>query len=158
MALTVAFAIIAALGLLAYIRLVPSDPAVWHIDMTGPAFRPARNWAAFCPEPGSRNAPVITTAVATLTALDAIALQWPGTTRLAGSPTDGRITWITRSRLIGFPDYSTAQVLATADGPRLCILGRQRFGSGDGGVNSRRILSWAQTLLGLTVRPDPAQF
>ena len=158
MGLTIAFGIIAGLGVLAYIRLAPSDPAVWHLDMTAPGFRPGASWAAFCPPPGSRNAPLINDAAAILSDLDAIALRWPGTRRLAGSPSNGRITWITRSRLIGFPDYTTAQILPDPSGPRLCVLARQRFGSGDGGVNAHRILSWAQSLLGLNERPDQQPF
>jgi uncharacterized protein (DUF1499 family) len=158
MGLTLAFGIIVLLGLLAYIRLAPSDPAVWHIDMAAPGFQPPPNWAEFCPHPDSQYAPAIVDPAATLAELDAIALQWPGTTRLAGNPSEGRITWITRSRLIGFPDYSTAQILTDPAGPRLCILARQRFGTGDGGVNARRILSWAQSLLGLAERPDQAPF
>jgi hypothetical protein len=46
---------------------------------------------------------------AALARLDEIALATPRTTRLAGSPDEGRITWITRSALWGFPDYTTAQ-------------------------------------------------
>lgn len=149
--------LIAILGLMAYVRLAPSDPAVWHVDMTAPGFAPASNWRAFCPRPGDRNAPS-EDPVALLARLDAIALAAPRTTRLAGSPAEGRITWITRSLILGFPDYTTAQVIPDPTGPRLCILARQRFGSGDGGVNAARLRNWAQQLLGLNEPPDLTSF
>jgi uncharacterized protein (DUF1499 family) len=93
--------------------------------------------------------------MAVLARLDAIALAKPRTERLAGSPAEGRITWITRSALFGFPDYTTAQVV---DGPGLCIAGRQRFGSQDLGVNAARIGGWVQELLGLTEPPAMTGF
>jgi hypothetical protein len=151
-----AFAIIAALGMMAYIRVVPSDPADWHIDIASPGFAPGANWATFCPVPGARFAPA--DPMAALADLDAVAMASPGTTRLAGSPTDGHITWITRSRLIGYPDYTTAQILDTPAGPRLCILARQRFGVEDFGVNAARVTGWMQQTLGLPERPEQIPF
>jgi hypothetical protein len=151
-----AFAIIAALGLMVYIRLAPTEPADWHIDMAAPGFAPGGNWASFCPAPGSRFAPA--NPVATLAALDTVAMASPNTTRLAGNPADGRITWMTRSALMAYPDYTTAQILATPEGPRLCILARQRFGVEDFGVNGARITGWMQQTLGLPENPGQIAF
>jgi Protein of unknown function (DUF1499) len=158
MGLFTAFAIIAFLGLLAFIRLAPSDPAVWNADMSAPGFRPRANAAVFCPRQGDRFAPELSDPVAVLGTLDAIALATPRTERLAGSPQEGRITWITRSLVMGFPDYTTAQILEAPGAPRLCIVGRQRFGAGDGGVNARRVRAWAQTLVGTDEPPDLGRF
>ncbi len=136
---------------LAYIRLAPSDPARWHVDLA--AVMPAHA-RVFCIRPGSRyDSGADPTAL--LTALDAIALATQRTERLAGSPGQGRITWVTRSAVIGFPDYTTAQVLA---GAGLCVAGRQRFGSQDWGVNAARIGDWMQALLGLPERPEMTGF
>ncbi|OYW47683.1 MAG: hypothetical protein B7Z31_15380, partial [Rhodobacterales bacterium 12-65-15] len=77
-----------------------------------------------------------------LSRLDAIALASPRTTRLAGSVTEGRITWITRSALWRFPDYTTAE--ARSDG--LFLYARQRFGSDDLGVNAARLRDWLSRL------------
>jgi hypothetical protein len=151
-----ALAIVAALGMMAYIRLAPSDPADWHIDMAAPGFAPGGDWASFCPAPGSRFAPA--NPVVTLAELDAVAMASPYTTRLAGSPADGRITWITRSALMAYPDYTTAQILDTPEGPRLCILARQRFGIEDFGVNATRITGWMQQTLGLPENPGQIAF
>ena len=75
-----------------------------------------------------------------------IATATPRTHRLAGSPEAGRITWITRSRLWGFPDYTTAQVTQTPTGPRLDIHARLRFGRSDMGVNAARLHAWLAQL------------
>lgn len=77
-----------------------------------------------------------------LARLDAVALATPRTRRLAGSVAEGRITWITRSALWGFPDYTTAEV--RPDG--LYVHARLRFGSEDMGVNAARLRDWLSRL------------
>lgn len=148
MGFAIGFAVIAVLGVIAFIRLAPSDASLWHVDLAAAGFT-AGQGQVFCLRPDNRYGPV-TDATAMLAQLDAIAMATPRTERLAGSAADGRITWVTRSRLMGFPDYTTAQVMA---GPGLCIYGRQRFGSEDMGVNAARIGGWVQTLLGLAEPP-----
>ena len=141
--------VIAVLSLLAAIRLAPSDPADWHVDLAAPGFDPGIG-QLFCVTPGSRydpDEPMETL----LERLDAVALAAPRTERLAGSVTEGRITWITRTALVGYPDYTTAQVMP---GPGLCVFARQRFGRGDWGVNAARVSGWMQEVLGLTEPPD----
>lgn len=147
--LGLAFAVIAFLGALAFIRLAPSDPAVWNVDLAAPGFDPG-NGQVFCVTAENRYGP-LPDASAALAQLDRIAMATPRTERLAGSAESGRITWITRTALIGYPDYTTAQVLP--DGA-LCLFGRQRFGDGDFGVNAARIGAWAQALLGLQEAPE----
>jgi hypothetical protein len=155
MAWIIGAALIAAVGLLAYIRLAPSDPEVWHVDLGQPGYQPPGNGHAFCIRPDNRYGPIAGDPAALLAQLDALALATPRTVRLAGSVEEGRITWVTRSALMGYPDYTTAQVLA---GPSLCILGRQRFGSADLGVNAARIGGWVQSLLGLAEPPAMTGF
>ncbi len=146
--------LVAVVGGLAWIRLAPSDPGQWHVDMAAPGFVPAGNAHVFCICPGS---PVDSGAdpAALLARLDAIAVATPRTLRLAGSAEEGRITWVTRSALMGYPDYTTAQVMP---GAGLCVMGRQRFGSEDLGVNAARIGGWMQELLGLDEKPDMTGF
>lgn len=149
-------------GLMAYIRLAPSDPADWHVDMGAPGFQPPGNAHVFCIRPDNRYGPITGEPKELLARLDAVALASPRTERLAGSAETGRITWVSRSAVLGFPDYTTAQVIEGpglfSDGPGLCIAGRQRFGSEDWGVNAARIGGWAQELLGLDERPDMTGF
>jgi uncharacterized protein (DUF1499 family) len=150
--LALGFAVIAFLGLLAWIRLAPADPAAWHVDLAAAGFQPPGNGHVFCITPDNRYGPLPDAA---LERLDAIAMATPRTERLAGSVAEGRITWVTRSALMGYPDYTTAQILP---GPGLCILGRQRFGREDLGVNAARIGAWVQELLGLTEAPPMTGF
>ncbi|MCB2116872.1 MAG: DUF1499 domain-containing protein [Rhodobacteraceae bacterium] len=138
---------------MAYIRLAPSDPARWH------SLPPPDGAARWGPRPpgtdpvealtGGARASVTVfdeTPPEVLTRLDAIALATPRTRRLAGSPEEGRITWISRSALFGFPDYTTAE--ARAEGPVtvLSVYARLRFGRSDFGVNATRLRAWLAQL------------
>jgi Protein of unknown function (DUF1499) len=143
--------LVALLGGMAWVRLAPSDPGKWHVDLAAQEFQAPANAHVFCIRPDNRFGPIVGDPADLLARLDAIALATPRTKRLAGSAAEGRITWVTRSALMGFPDYTTAQVMP---GPGLCVMGRQRFGSEDLGVNAARIGAWMQELLGLAERPD----
>jgi uncharacterized protein (DUF1499 family) len=149
--LTVAFLVIAGLGLVAWVRLAPVDARDWHVDLPTDTRILEGNCAegvhtltaraggqAAC---SLRQAPDMV-----LARLDAIAMATPRTICLAGSPAEGRMTWQTRSALFGFPDYTTAQVHLTKDMTRLDIIARQRFGVGDGGVNAARLRDWLSHL------------
>lgn len=126
-------ALAALVGGMAYVRLAPSDPARWHVD---PGLSPAEQGAqARLTLPG-------TTPAAVLDRLDAIATATPRTKRLAGSPAEGRITWITRSAVFGFPDYTTAAARAEGGATLLVLRARQRFGLRDMGVNAARLRDW----------------
>lgn len=154
MGLTIGIVAVAFLALVAWVRLAPVDPAVWHVDLAVAGYRPPANGHVFCITPDNAFGPVAD-ATALLGKLDTIAMATPRTERLAGSAAEGRITWVTRSALIGYPDYTTAQVMP---GPGVCILGRQRFGREDMGVNATRIGGWVQALLGLNAPPAMTGF
>lgn len=147
----IAFAIIAGLGLAAYIRLAPSDPAVWHID---PTTRPPLAPIGAGPQAGlvvyaggaSFQGSYPDRPADLLQRLDAIAMATARTTRLAGDAASGRITWITRSRFWGFPDYTTADARPNAGGSQLQLYARLRFGRGDLGVNAARLSDWLSHL------------
>jgi len=126
----------AVLAFAAWVRLAPSNPAVWHVSpmVEGP-------WDDFQTAPGAAMLRLSLAKGAPgdlLARLDAVAMAAPRTKRLAGSVTEGRITWVTRSALWGFPDYTTAE--ARADG--LYIHARLRFGGDDLGVNADRLRDW----------------
>ena len=70
-------------------------------------------------------------------------LETPRTRQLAGSVDDGRMTFVTRSLLWGFPDYTTIEVEGAAV---LRVWSRARFGGGDGGVNAERLRGWVRDL------------
>jgi len=130
----------AILAFAAWVRLAPSDPAVWHVTPTVEGSRDevqAAAGAATLRLSLAKGAPA-----ELLAKLDALATASPRTVRLAGDVTEGRITWVTRSALWGFPDYITAEV--REDG--LYVLSRLRFGENDMGVNAARLRDWLSRL------------
>lgn len=116
----------------AYIRLAPSDPTRWHVAPTGQADRDMQGGVFRVLEAGPDG----------LARLDAIARNTPRTTVLAGSVDEGMVTYVTRTKVIGFPDYTTAQ----QDGDTLRIHARLRFGRSDFGVNRNRVDGWLAAL------------
>lgn len=115
----------------AYVRLAPSDPTRWHVAPEG-LDRDFRNGVVR----------VVEAAPGGLEQLDHIARATPRTTVLAGSIEEGMITYVTRSRVFGFPDYTTVQ----HDGDKLRIYARSRFGRKDFGVNRQRVTHWLALL------------
>ena len=130
----VKWGIICLVGLIAafalYVRLAPSDPARWH---KAPPDLPVGDSAGLnsfvAVRGGDREI---------LERLIQIAEATPRTERLAGSADEGMITLISRSRLWGFPDYTTIRL----EGQTLTVYGRARFGQGDMGVNRARVEGW----------------
>ncbi|SLN11902.1 DUF1499 domain-containing protein [Ruegeria meonggei] len=125
-ALWLVLGLVFAIG--AYIRLAPSDPARWHIAPQVEADKDLKGGVMRVVETGPDG----------LARLDALAQVTPRTSVLAGSVDDGMITYVTRTKVIGFPDYTTAQ----QDGDTLRIYGRLRFGGSDFGVNKAQIDAW----------------
>lgn len=163
----IVYALIAILlGGIAYVRLAPDDPERWHVDplLASDIAMPA----SFTPDPGSVHDATggawLTISVrdsspeALLQGLDDIAMATPGTARLAGNPGSGRITWVTRSAIFGFPDYTTAQARKAGEEVTIDIYARQRYGLSDLGVNAARLQGWLTSLAsgqGPGVTPGP---
>ncbi len=113
---------------MAFIRLVPSDPARWHVAPKGDADKNLKGGVVR----------IVQTGPLGLKKFNAV-VQADVTTRiLAGSVDEGMVTYISRTRVVGFPDYTTAQ----QDGDTLRIYGRLRFGRSDFGVNRNRVDGW----------------
>lgn len=126
-------------GLAAFVRLAPHDPARWHVMPDLPGQGDEMREA-----PGGHTAAHVTALppAEALARIDAIARETPRTTVLAGSVAEGLITYVTRSRLWGFPDYTTVSAAPHPDGARLVIDARLRFGQSDMGVNRARVSEW----------------
>jgi hypothetical protein len=129
-ALIVLLTIFIGIGL--YVRLAPSDPGRWHampeemdnLDMEGGVKR------------------VVDAGEGDLARLHDIAIATTRTRVLAGSVEEGMITYVTRSRLFGFPDYTTIHLSEN----RIEIHARLRFGRSDLGVNAARVDAWLAAL------------
>ena len=128
-------------GFLAYVRLAPSDPEVWHQQAYPSGMGEKLSSSGYI-----WREPVADDGKEQLSRLDQIILATPRTTVLAGSVQDGQITYVTRSAVIGFPDYSTVGVYHDGDQHYLEINGRLRFGRSDLGVNAKRIKGWIADL------------
>lgn len=137
--------LVLAAGLAGCVRLAPSDPAEWHVDPAVVAPPDSPNFHLV----RGADAPVFDLGPAALAAaVDRVALATPRTTRLAGSPEERRMTYLTRSRIIGFPDYTTIAVLPAGEGATLAAFARARFGRSDFGVNRARLEGWLAALRG----------
>ncbi len=124
---------------MAWIRLAPSDPAVWHQQPEG------RELGDHDAAGGFEAVRRIDDAGA-LAALQQVILATPRTRLLAGSIEDGLATYVTRSRIVGFPDYTTVAVRDDV----VSIRGRLRFGRSDLGVNRARIVGWLKKVDGFS--------
>ena len=128
----IAIFIAAVMVVLGFVRLAPSDPARWHVPPQAQADRDLPKGVLRVSETGPEG----------LAQLDRIAQTTPRTTVLAGSVEQGMVTYITRTKLFGFPDYTTVQ----QDGDTLRIYARLRFGRRDFGVNRDRVERWLALL------------
>ncbi len=121
--------VVIIVAFLAYVRLAPSDPSRWHVDLNvteneillGGAKRLVSG---------------------EITQFHQIALSDPQTRVLAGSVEEGKVTYVSRTKVIGFPDYTTVQTAPEG----LMVFGRLRFGRSDFGVNAKRVDGWIAAL------------
>ncbi len=137
----IALIVVVIVGLMAYVRLAPTDVAQWHrlpdVSDTGDTLGAGSFLAV---------RRITAPADQVLAAVEQRALATPRTRLLAGSLAEGLLTFQTRSLLWGFPDHTTVGV----QGDLLVIYGRLRFGQSDMGVNRARIAGWLSTLGPLT--------
>lgn len=137
--------LLAGAAFAAYVRLAPSDPAVWQVDPTTVTPPNSPNYALL--KPGEGDDPVFAvTPAALIAALNTVALATPRVTVLAGSEEAGEITYIARSALWGFPDYVSVKTVPAGDGAQVAIFSRSRYGYSDMGVNAARLSSWMAAL------------
>lgn len=145
--------LLAALLLVAYVRTVGSDVTVWHIDPLL-AQRPGKDNDVLVLPPGLAGAdiesPLLAGDLRTVSRrIDAVAMRERRVQRLAGNVEVGFVTYLVRSRWVGFPDYVSVKVVPQPDGRMaLAIWSRSRFGYSDLGVNRARVERWLSQLQG----------
>jgi hypothetical protein len=132
-------------GFVAYVRLAPHDVERWHRQSAAQGMGEIKSASGFVWRQAIQG-----DSTALLAKLDAAAVATPRTTRLAGGVEEGKVTYVTRSRLMGFPDYSTIGIYdgpaGDGTGPYLEINSRLRFGRSDLGVNRQRVKGWLSGL------------
>jgi uncharacterized protein (DUF1499 family) len=124
--------LLAVLGFGLWVRLAPSDHARWHVSVGDAGNRDFAGAVVRSIPAGPGD----------MSRLDRIIRDTPRTVVLSGTPEEGMVTYITRSRLWGFPDYTTVEAQPGA----IVIHGRLRFGSSDLGVNRARVEGWLAAL------------
>lgn len=77
-----------------------------------------------------------------LARFDAVVRAQPRVEVIAGSVDDLMITYMQRSRYIGFPDYITVKAIPVGEGASLIVYSRSRYGRSDFGVNRKRVTEW----------------
>lgn len=117
--------ILAVVGFAAYVRLAPTDPAQWHKPIGAAETVDGTGWSAR----------VVPDANGLLSGLHQAMVALPRTELIAGSVGEGRLTYITRSKVLGFPDYTTIE----RDNGQIKLYARLRFGRSDMGVNGKRL-------------------
>ena len=123
-----ACAVIVVLGLL-WIRFAPIYKDSWHVTT-----RAERDKAflggviRFLPAAGK----------AELEQLVSVVELAPRTKHIAGDVEEGMLTYVTRTKVFGFPDFTTLWLSDAG----LHIYARVRFGRVDFGVNKARIVDW----------------
>ncbi|WP_151717475.1 DUF1499 domain-containing protein [Gemmobacter serpentinus] len=139
--------LLAALVFIGFVRLAPVDPGRWHVALTDHPASIKPNDASAYATGGDLAAPILRdTPEVVLAKLEQIALAEPRLRHVAGSPSEGRITFLQRSRLWGIPDFITAEATSVAEGTRLEMWSRARFGYWDGGANLARLERWIAAL------------
>ena len=131
---------------LSYARLAPSDPKTWNIDPTDPAIKPGPKGYLLRAN-GDAPAPVFDAAPGMLLeVLEDVALMTPGTERLAGDPLRRQLTFLSRSTVLGLPDYTTVQAVAIGARTSLVVYARSRFLPMGKAKHKARVDGWLKAL------------
>ncbi len=133
-------ALLALAAVMAHVRLAPTDPAQWHVDPRAIAKPSKPNHWLIRPAGGDARPPHYRAEVATLVAaVEEAAARMGDMERIAGNTASGHLTYISRTRWMGYPDFTTIRVYSTDEGASLAAFSRARFGHSDMGFNRRRL-------------------
>lgn len=136
---------LAAVGV-AYVRLAPVDAAAWHV-MPANAERTGKPNDYLVAEGGDMAPVVLDAPIARVaTALEQIAMAEAGTATLAGAASEGFVTYVQRSRIMGYPDFISITLTAADDTTTVRMFSRSRDGHSDMGVNKARVARWLAAL------------
>ena len=134
--LIVAVVIVSAFAI--WVRIAPTDTASWHVDPSIKQDKSARSFQTNAEFKG------IAEGVGLLETDPALPDERSSV--IAGSPEDGFVTYMLRTRTFGYPDFLSAKWVPNYKGGVLYIYSRSRFGYSDLGRNKRRVLEWIKRL------------
>lgn len=137
--------IVVLLGAVAiYVRVAPLDVAEWHIDPETVTPPGSPNFALLA----GPTAPQVDAVPLVVAGRIGAVAEADGATVLAGSVAEGFVTYVVRSRIMGFPDVVSIRLDPHDGGTRLNIFSRARFGYSDLGVNTVRVQRWLNAARG----------
>lgn len=116
---------ICLVGLLGYIRVAPNDVNRWHVPITTDVDVTLNEGAVR----------IVKSSADSMATLDKTMRGFDRTSVLAGSVKQGLVTYVTRSKVVGFPDYTTIEQASDS----IKMYARLRFGLNDLGVNAARL-------------------
>jgi uncharacterized protein (DUF1499 family) len=140
--------VLAAAAAYAVINLSGHDQARWHLDPAAVTLRGTPNEYLAAVPAVTVAQPHLLAAIhpqsprALLACFDAIARARPRVAVVAGDVDSLMITYVQRSRILGFPDYLTVKAVGARGGAGLIVYSRSRYGHGDFGVNHARVVAW----------------
>lgn len=138
---------LAFVGFAVWVRAAPDDAARWHVDPETAAEAGKRNDFILRPDGIGADLPspvFAETPEGLLARFRDVALAAPRTTLL--SDAGGFLTFVSRTRLMGFPDYVSVKAVAAEGGAALFVHSRSRYGREDFGVNAARVSAWLDRL------------
>lgn len=151
-AIPLAVGALAVASVSAGIRLAPDDPTKWHQDPLTVQAPETPNWYRLLPADVSGEtvperdaaAPVFDVPTSSLeSAFDEVAMGDGRVKVVEGSAAQGFVTYVQRSALMGYPDYVSVRFIEVDDATStVALLSRSRYGSGDLGVNEKRVKRW----------------
>ncbi len=128
------------------------DPDVWHVDPLTAAHPKTPNWHRAVPADATvdrhpeRDAlpPTFDVSAAELgAAFDAVATGEERVAVLAGSASEGHVTYVQRSKAMHFPDYISVRFIDLPEGgSTIAVFSRARYGQKDFDVNEKRVERW----------------
>ncbi|MEL7025680.1 MAG: DUF1499 domain-containing protein [Pseudomonadota bacterium] len=134
--------VVANIAFSLYVRLAPINGQDFHVDPLAAGVDGPRSAYHGPPDVPSYQA----SPEALFAAFREIALATPRTRLVAETEPDLSATFLTRSALMGFPDYTSVRVVPWEDGATVAIYARARFGYSDLGVNAARVAVWRAAL------------
>ena len=138
-----------------YVRVatVNHDPNEWHVDPYS-IERPVSPNTYYVATQSmvnatvDREAPIYSAPADVMAkALEQYVTTQPNVLLLAGSATEGWLTFVQRTPTLRVPDYISIKFINFEEGgSTIAIYSRSRFGYGDMGVNKARVDLWLQSL------------
>ena len=141
----VVFVVLAVIGAGIYFRNAAMPADVWHVDPAAVTPPASPNYEL---RVGDR-APVFDVPPEVAAArIDAVATA-ERASMIGGSLAEGHMTYVARSRLMGYPDAISVRLTPVGQGTRVEVFSRSRFGYSDMGVNAARVDRWVALVRGM---------